>query len=353
MNQRAFIATATAILVLAPPYRADMHRRRFRLTSLAAGMLAVSVLSMSAADAQQSGRLPRIGWLGNMAPPPPSVNQLDGFLDGLREAGYVHGQNVIIEYRWAEGELDRLAELARELAALKVDVFMVGGERGLDAAKRAGAIPIVEVACDPVETLKVSLARPGGGATGVTCMSSELAPKRLQLLSQVLPGLARVAVLYNPTDPNKGTEASQLEAAAKSMGLAIVHSRVRAVGEFDAAFAALTRARAQAIIVLADPFMNFQRKRVAGLAAQHRLPTMFGFRESVDDGGLMSYGANLRDEYRRAAGYVAKILKGAKPSDLPIQQPTTFELIINMKTAKALGVTISPSLLLRADQVIE
>jgi putative ABC transport system substrate-binding protein len=317
MNRRAFIATATAI-------------RRFRRTSLAVGILALGLLSMSVADAQ--GRLPRIGWLGNMAAPPPTVNQLDGFLDGLREAGYVHGQNVIIEYRWAEGEMDRLAELARELAALKVDVFMVSGARGLDAAKRAGAIPIVDVACDPVETLKVSLARPGGGATGVTCVSSELAPKRLQLLSEIMPRLARISVLYNPTDPNKGTEASQLEAAAKSMGLAIVHSRVRAVGEFNAAFAALTRARAQAII---------------------RLPTMFGFRESVDDGGLMSYGANLRDEFRRAAGYVAKILKGAKPSDLPIQQPTKFELVINLKTARALGLTIPQSLLIRADEVIQ
>jgi putative ABC transport system substrate-binding protein len=319
---------------------------------LLAALLVVSVLVMPS-EAQQSGGLPRIGWLGNMAPPPPPVNQLDGFLEGLREAGYVEGQNVIIEYRWAEGRMDRLADLARELAVLKVDVFMVGGERGLEAAKRAGAIPIVEVACDPVETLKISLARPGGGATGVTCVSSELAPKRLQLLSQVLPGLARVAVLYNPTDPNKGTEASHLEAVAKSMGLAIVHSRVESAGEFESAFLALSRARAQAIIVLADPFMNFQRKVISGLAARHRLPSMYGFRESVDDGGLISYGANLRDEYRRAGGYVAKILKGAKPADLPIQQPTKFELVINLKTAKALGLTIPPSLLLRADEVIQ
>ena len=201
--------------------------------------------------------------------------------------------------------------------------------------------------------MQISLARPGGGATGVTCVSSELAPKRLQLLREVRPGLNRVAVLYNPTDPNKGTEASRLEAVAKSMGLVVVQARVGAVEEFENSFAAMSRARTQAVIVLADPFMNFQRKTITALAARHRLPTMFGFRESVDDGGLMSYGANLRDEFRRAAGYVAKILRGSKPSDLPIQQPTKFELIINLKTAKALGLTVPPSLLLRADQVIE
>jgi putative tryptophan/tyrosine transport system substrate-binding protein len=305
------------------------------------------------ARAQSAGKLPRIGWLGNTAPPPPPVNQLDGFIEGLREAGYVEGKNVIIEYRWAAGRMDRLPELARELADRKVDVFMVGGEPGLEAAKRVGTIPVVDVACDPVETMQISLARPGGGATGVTCVSSELAPKRLQFLKEVLPGLTRVAVLYNPTDPHKGTEASLLEAVAKGMGLAIVHSRVGAAGEFESAFAVLSRARTQAIMILADPFMNFQRKVIAGLAARDHLPTMYGFRESVDDGGLMSYGANIRNEFRRAAGYVAKILKGAKPGDLPIEQPTKFELVINMKTAKTLGLTIPPSLLLRADQVIE
>ena len=249
--------------------------------------------------------------------------------------------------------MDRLPALARDLAARKVDVFMVGGERGLQAAKGAGTIPIVEVACDPVETMQISLARPGGGATGVTCVSSELAPKRLQLLRQVRPGLARVGVLYNPTDPNKGKEASQLEAVAKTMGVLIIQSRAGTVDEFEGAFAELSGGRVQAIIVLADPFMNFHRRVIAGLAVRHRLPSMFGFRESVEDGGLISYGANLLDEYRRAAGYVAKILKGAKPVDLPIQQPTKFELVINLKTAKALGLTIAPSLLARADQVID
>jgi putative ABC transport system substrate-binding protein len=329
--------------------------RRAFIGSLAGSLLAAPMVVgalLMPSEAEQSG-LPRIGWLGNWAPPPPPVNPLDGFLEGLREAGYIEGQNVIIEYRWAEGRLDRLTDLARELAALKVDVFMVAGERGLEAAKRVGGVPIVVVACDPVEILKISLARPGGGATGVTCVSSELAPKRLQLLRQALPGLARVAVLYNPTDPNKGAEASQLDAVARSMGLASVHSRVEAVGEFETAFAALSRARPQALIVLADPFMNFHRKAIARLATRHHLPTMFGFRDSVDDGGLMSYGANLRDEFRRAAGYVAKILKGAKPADLPIEQPTKFELVVNLKTAKALGLTIPPSLLQRADQVIE
>ena len=305
------------------------------------------------AEAQTPTKLPRVGWLGNMAPPPPPVGQLEGFRQGLREAGYVEGQNVIIEYRWAEGHLDRLPALALELASLKVDVLMVSGPPALEAAKRAGTIPIVDVTCDPMEIFGVSLARPGASATGLTCVSSELAPKRLQLLRETLPGLARLGILYSLADPSKGIEASQLEAVAQKLGVVSLRSGVGAAGEFESAFTTLSHGRAQGIIVLADAFMNFHRKTITGLAARHHLPAMYGFREYVDDGGLMSYGANLKDQFRRAGGYVAKILKGAKPADLPIEQPTRFEFLINLKTAKALGLTIPPSLLGRADEAIQ
>lgn len=314
---------------------------------------ALSVLLAPPAAAQP--RLPRVGWLGNMAPPPPPVSQLEGFHDGLRELGYVEGRNILIEYRWAEGKLERLPVLAAELAKLSaVDVMVVAGQQGLDAGRAAAPdIPLVMVACDPLETLLGSLARPGGNATGITCVSAELATKRLELLKEVAPRLTRVALLYNPGDPNKAVEVRQLEAAARPLGVSLVRVEVGAPERFDEAFASLRREGAQGLITFADPFMNFHRSRIADLAANHKVVAIYGFGEYVDAGGLMSYGASLRWAFQRAAHYVDKILKGAKPAELPVEQPTRFELVINATTAKALGLTLPQSVLLRADRVVE
>ena len=307
-----------------------------------------------AVEAQSPGRLPRVGFLGNMAPPPPPVSQLDGFLEGLRELGYVEGQNIHVEYRWAEGRLDRLPALAAELARLNVAVMVVAGQQGFDAGRSAApGVPLVMMACDPLETIVGSLARPGVNATGVTCVSAELATKRLELLKEIVPKLARVAVLYNPADPNKAVEVRQLETAARPLRISLTRVAVDAPDRFEEAFAVMRRERVQGLITLADPFMNFHRKRLTDLAASHKVAAIYGFVEYVEAGGLMSYGASLRWSFRRGAHYVDKILKGAKPRDLPVEQPMTFELVINGKTAKALGLPIPQSLLLRADRVIE
>lgn len=329
-----------------------MAQHRFALVvGLALGVL----LTPLVAEAQPAGRLPRVGWLGNMAPPPPPVSQLDGFRDGLRELGYVEGRNILIEYRWAEGKLDRLPVLAAEFARLNtVDVIVVGGLHGLEAARSAApGIPIVMVACDPLEVVVGSLAKPGGNATGLTCVSSELATKRLQFLKEVVPRLARVALLYNPADPGKAVEVQQLEATARLLRLSVLRVEVETAARFEEAFALMRRERVQGLITLADPFMNFQRGRIAELTAGNRIVAIYGFREYVDAGGLMSYGASLRWAYQRAAHYVDRIIKGAKPGELPVEQPIQFELVINMKAAKALGLTIPPSLLGRADLLIE
>ena len=326
-----------------------MDRRAF-LGTLAGGLLAAPLV----AEAQPAGKVPRIGWVGNMAPPPPPVSQLEGFRQGLRELGYVEGLNLVIEYRWAAGKLNRLPDLVADLVRLKVDVLLVAGQQGLDAARRAGSgTPAVLVACDPLEALVGSLARPGGTATGLTCISSELASKRLELLKELVPRLSRVDIVYNPGDPNKLIEVRQLERAARPLGLAVRSVPIGEPDKFDAAFRGLTRDGRLAIVTLADPFMNFHRRQIVDLAAQYKLPAVYGFKEYVDAGGLLSYGASLSDAFRRAAAYVDKILKGAKPGDLPVEQPTQFELVINLKTAKALGLAIPPSLLQRADQVIE
>ncbi len=326
-----------------------MDRRAF-LGTLTGGLLAAPLV----AEAQPAGKVPRIGWVGNMAPPPPPVSQLEGFRQGLRKLGYVEGQNLVIEYRWAAAKLNRLPDLVADLVRLKVDVLLVAGQQGLDAARRAGSgTPAVLGACDPLEALVGSLARPGGTATGLTCISSELASKRLELLKELVPRLSRVDIVYNPGDPNKLIEVRQLERAARPLGLAVRSVPIGEPDKFDAAFRGLTRDGRLAIVTLADPFMNFHPRQIVDLAAQYRLPAVYGFKEYVDAGGLLSYGASLSDAFRRAAAYVDKILKGAKPGDLPVEQPTQFELVINLKTAKALGLAIPPSLLQRADQVIE
>jgi len=320
------------------------HTQLLRLT------LAFSLACLPlAADAQQVEKLPRVGLLGNHSPTLPLY---DGFRQGLREAGYVEGRNIIIEARYAEGNLDRLPELARELARLNVNVMFVAGDQGLRAAKEASdTIPIVVSACDPLDSLVASIARPGGKATGLTCISSDLAGKRLQMLKELVPALSRVAILYNPEDHNKALEYRQALEAARTLNLTLRAFEARSGGEIDKAFAGM--ADDQALLILADALMVFHEKKLADLTLQSRLPAIFGFREFTDLGGLISYGANLRNQYRRAASYVDKILKGANPGDLPIEQPTRFELIINLKTAKALGLEVPLQLQQLADEVIE
>jgi putative ABC transport system substrate-binding protein len=329
-----------------------MDRRRFLLTSLAgalAGPLAV--------EAQPAAKVPRIGWLPvNLAAAP---HNLEPFRQGLRDLGYVEGRNLVIETRDAEGRLERLPALAAELVALKVDVIVAPGTPQALAAKNATrTIPIVFVgAADPVrEGLVTSLARPGGNATGSSNLAPELVGKRLELLKQAVPAVSRVAVLRQPGAVPERAEKDMLkeaEVAARALGLQPQFVEARGPADVDRAFSDMTRARAGALTVLPSAMFVSERRRLVDLAAKNRLPAVYGSREFVDAGGLMSYGPNIADLNRRAATYVDKILKGAKPGDLPIEQPTKFEVAINLKTAKALGLTIPPSLLARADQVIE
>ena len=324
-----------------------------KLRALFLGLLVAFTLVCAprVADAQQAGKLPRLGWLQNYLP---TFSAYEGFREGLRELGYVEGKNIIIEARSAEGNLDRLPGLARELVRLNVDVLYVGGDQGLRAAKQAtGTIPIVVLACDPLDSLIVSLARPGGSATGLTCISSDLAGKRLELLGKLVSGLSRVAVLYNPEDTNKAPEYRLTQDAARKLNLTVRAYEVSNPPQFGAAFEGMAQARSQALMILADAFMNFHAKHVADLALSGGLPAIYGFREFPNAGGLVSYGANLREEQKLAARYIDKIFKGTKPSDLPVQEPTKFELVLNLKTAKALGLTIPPDVLAIADEVIE
>src|ERR1700730_17008775 len=303
------------------------------------------------ANAQQSEKTPRIGLLGSYSATSPLYND---FRQGLRELGYIEGKNIIIEARYAQGSLDRLPELARELAGLNVNVMFVGGDQALRAAKEAtNTIPIVVSACDPLDSLVASIARPGGKATGLTCISSELAAKRLQLLKELVPALSRVAVLFNPEDRNKAWENEQIQGAARTLKLTVRGFEARSEIENDKGFGEIVRDQAQALVIFADPLMVFHEKKLAELALQNRLPAIFGFREFADAGGLVAYGASLREQYRRAAWFVDKILKGTNPGDLPIEQVTRFELVINLKTAKALGIDVPLHLQQLADEVIE
>jgi putative ABC transport system substrate-binding protein len=268
--------------------------------------------------------------------------------------GYIEGKNIIIEERYAQGNMDRLPELARELAGLNVNVMFVAGDQALRAAKEAtNTIPIVVSACDPLNSLVASIGRPGGKATGLTCISSDLASKRLQMLKELVPALSRVAVLYNPEDRNKPLEYAGVQEAARGLNLIVHAFEAPSASGIDEAFAAMVNDHWQGVLILSDVLMVFNEKKLAELALQNRLPAIFGFREFADMGGLASYGANLGKQYRRAAWYVAKIVTGTDPGDLPIEQPTRFELVINLKTAKALGLTVPQSMLLLADESIE
>ena len=322
-----------------------MDRRSFLLTSLA-GVFAAPLTAM----AQPAGKVYRIGFLRN-GPPPTTF--IEGFRQGLRELGYVEGQNITLDYGLA-GSADQLFDAATELVRRKVDVMIASGTPPVPVAKRATkTIPIIFVASiDPVATgLVASLARPGGNLTGFAGTHADLMGKRLELLRETITKLSRVAVLSHQTNPGNTEYIRQAELAARALGVPLQLLTVRDAGDFERAFG---EARgASALIQLDDVIFTSHRKQIVELAVKNQLPAIYGFREFVDAGGLMAYGPDWPDLYRRAATYVDKILRGARPADLPIEQPTKFELVINMKTAKALGLTIPPSLLLRADHVIE
>ncbi len=307
-----------------------------------------------AVTAQTPAKVFRIGVLGATSASA-YARQIEAFRQGLRDLGYVEGKNIILEYRWAEGRYDRLPELATELVRLKPDLLLTHGTPGILAAKQATTtIPIVmAVSGDAVATgLVASLAHPGGNLTGSSFFNPELAAKRLELLKEVVPGLTRVAVLMNPGNPVNAVSLQVMERTARSLGLELQRVTVGGPKEFDTAFSTIVKGRAGALSVFDDAMLIAQPRRVADLAARNRLPTI-GFSELAEAGGLMSYGVNFPDLWRRAATYVDKILKGAKPAGLPVEQPTRFELVINLKTAKALGLTIPPSIMVRADQVIQ
>jgi putative ABC transport system substrate-binding protein len=320
-----------------------------------AGTGAVLLAAPLAAEAQAPGKVPRVGYVFARVS---SEDQqlLDAARQGLRELGHVEGQNIALEVRWAEGRYDRLPDLVAELVRLKVDVLVVATTPGALAAKNATrTIPVVMVGLgDPVGSgLVASLARPGGNLTGLSLSNKELSGKRLELLKESLPRLSRVAVLTNPDIPIHGVFWKETQTAAKTLGLQLYPIKVPAPEDFDEVFRAAAHRRAEALLVFDDALTIGHRRRLVALAARHRLPAMYGTREFPDAGGLLSYGPNFFDQYRRTATYVDRILKGAKPADLPIEQPTKFELVINLKAAKALGLTIPQSLLLRADEVIQ
>ena len=309
-------------------------------------------LVMTPGCGREADRVPRIGFLSSV---PSSVS--DGFRQGLMELGFAEGGNIMVEWRWTEGKPERSAELAAELVQLKPDLIVTTSGGPTAAVKAAtDTIPIVFIAVgDPVRTgLVLSLARPDGNITGfANLVSEDFSGKMLEMLKAAVPGALKVGVLMNPTSADHQLVMTELPSDAKRLGVTLITSEVTAVVELDAAFERTARSGADAIVVLGDPLIYVHRVRVAELAARHRLPAVYFFSENVDVGGLMSYGPSLYDLGRRAATYVDKILKGARPADLPVEQPTKFDLVINLKTAKALGLVISPALLRQAERVIE
>jgi ABC-type uncharacterized transport system substrate-binding protein len=316
-------------------------------------LLALGVI----AEAQQPKKVARIGYISSGDPASES-NRIEAIRLALRDLGYIEGQNIAIEYRYAEGKQDRFPELAAELARLRVDIIVVGGDALARAAKNATkTIPIVMMGSgsDPVEIgLIESLARPGGNITGLTLLSRELGGKRLELLKEAVPKLARVAVLYDPAIPGNVREVKEdLPVAARALGLTIQPWEVRDADGFEKVFTGLNKERPNGLYVTSNPLTRGNMKRVGDFAIKSRIPSVHGGRESVDAGGLMYYGADTAESYRRVAYYVDRILKGARPADLPVEQPTKFELVINLKTAKQIGLTIPPNVLARADKVIK
>ncbi len=316
----------------------------------------VALLALGAAPlasiAQQLARVARIGFLGS-ASASGSASSVDALKSGLRDLGYIGNRDIVIEFRWAEGKYERLAELATELVRLNVDVLVTYGTPGIRAAKSVTtAIPIVMAAsADAVATgLVGSLARPDGNVTGLTIFGPEITAKRLELLKEAVPRAQKVAVLFNPDTEGAGFQ--PMEIASQLFNVELQRIGVRGPGEFAGAFSAMVTKRVDAVLVTQEPMLNAYPKEIADLASKHRLPSI-GFNDLADAGGLLGYGVNFLDLYRRAARYVDKLLKGAKPADLPIERPTKFELVVNLKTAKSLRLTIPQSVILRADRVIE
>jgi putative ABC transport system substrate-binding protein len=328
-------------------------------TAMPSILVAVVLLGLGVtAEAQQPKKVPRLGYLSAQDPVGESTRS-EPFLAALRELGYTEGQNIAIEYRYGEGKRDRVPELAAELVRLKVDIIVVaGGTAHVEAARNATkTIPIVMTGAglDPVEAgLVESLARPGGNVTGITNLNPELGGKRLELLKEAVPKLARVAYVYEPDNPASVLDVKEfLPGAARALRLTLQPWEVRAADGFEKVFAALNKKRPDGLYMLGGPLINANQKRIVSLALKSRLPSMYVRREFVDAGGLMSYGADNADGYRRVAYFVDRILKGAKPADLPVEQPTKFEFVINLKTAKQIGVTIPPDVLARATKIIK
>ncbi|MGH8649139.1 MAG: ABC transporter substrate-binding protein [Burkholderiales bacterium] len=329
-----------------------LSTRRRIVLALGAGALAAPLASFAQ---RQPAKVARIGFLG-AASASGLASRVEALRAGLRDLGYVEGKNIVIEYRWAEGKYERLPGMVAELVQLKVAVVVAAGAPAIQAAQQATTIiPIVMAATgDPVGAgFVASLPRPGGNITGLSTINVDLSSKYLELLRVAVPKLSRVAVLVNPGHPLHPAFLKNIQAAAKTTGVNVSPLQASTASQIEAAFGAMTRERAGALIVLPDPLFASQAPRITELAAKNRLPTMFSNRELVEAGGLMSYGQNPVDAWRRAATFVDKILKGAKPADLPVEQPTKFELVINLKTAKQIGLTIPPNVLARADKVIK
>ncbi len=326
-----------------------MATRRNFLLALGAGALTAPLATFAQSK-------PRVWQIGFLAADSASTRLYDSFRQGMRDLGYIEGQTCVIRSRFADGKYERLPAFAEELVRSKVDVLVAGTTLSVQAAKKAtSSIPIVMVAIpDPIgEGFAGSLSRPGGNITGLSTIVTEASAKHVELLRAVIPKLSRIAVLINPSNPSDSLILEQISGAAFSSGVQVLPFEAGSVAEIEAGFSAMTRARVEAAIVAADSFFEVQRDQIARLAVKNRLPTIYSNRELTEAGGLMSYGQDLGDQYRRAAGYVDKILRGAKPSDLPVEQPLVLELVVNRKTAKALGLTLSTELLLRADKVID
>ena len=330
-----------------------MHRRAF-LSTVAGSLLAAPV---NALTAQPREKVPRVGYLtAGSRSDQGRQRRFEAFRQGLRELGYVEGQNIAIESRWAEGKDDQYPVLAADLVRLKVDVIVAVGGAATKAAQQATrAIPVVmSLVNDPLGSgLVPSLARPGGNVTGISLMAPDLVGKQLEVLKEIVPQASRMALLRNPTNPASAPQLREAEVAARALGVRLQTLEARVPQEIDSAFAAMTRERAGALVVLTDSIFTNQRRQIAELATERRLPAVYGNSEHAEAGGLMAYSANFLDLERRAATFVDKILKGAKPGNLPVEQPTKLELVINLRAAKAIRLTIPQSLLQRADQVIE
>jgi putative ABC transport system substrate-binding protein len=318
-------------------------------------LLIIAVLDGGAiAEAQQSGKIPRIGFLGNSTLAL-EENLVGPFREGLRDLGYVEGKNILIEYRWAEGKYERFPALIGELIAQKVDMIVTAGTPASLAVKKAApSIPLVMIAVgDPIGTgLIESLAQPGGNVTGLTSIAADLEGKRIELLREVIPRLSHVAVFWNPASPFQVVAEKEVQAAARAFKMKVLSLGVQSPEQFDNAFATIRRVRPGALLVLADRLFLHNRARIMDFATKNRLPGVYAYLELVEAGGLMSYGPSYADMHKRAATFVDKILKGRKPSDLPVEQPMRFDFVINLKAAKQIGVTVPPNVLVRASRVI-